>query len=95
MKTIVAALISIALASPAFAGDPPAAGTAKKPEQKKERKICRDVQETGSRMGNLKMCMSAAAWREHDAQADRFDNGDLYLKERVMSSPTLPSGGPN
>jgi hypothetical protein len=95
MNTVLTMLLSVAVASPALAAADPSPPNAAKPEKKKDRVICRSVQETGSRMGNIRMCMSAAAWRDRDNAGGEFENGNAMYNERLMSQPKSAAGGPN
>ena len=43
-----------------------APGQATPAAAKEEKKICRTVEDTGSRLGNKKICMTAKEWRKSD-----------------------------
>lgn len=50
-----------AIASPAATAEP------QQPVQK-ERRICRRMQETGSRMASSRLCLTAEQWRERESE---------------------------
>ena len=72
MKRLVALAVCGALAVPAlaFAADPapaaPAAATAATP--KKDKPVCKTIEEKGSRLGGKRVCRSQAEWNEIAAQ---------------------------
>lgn len=65
-------LLAAAIAVPAAAAAPDAPATAaepaaeKKQKKVKEKKICRENQESTSRMGAGRLCLTAAQWAERD-----------------------------
>jgi hypothetical protein len=63
MKKLVL-LTALLVSGPAFAAanDAPADG------KKKDKMICRDFGETGSRLSKKRICMTAAQWVEHRRQ---------------------------
>jgi hypothetical protein len=79
-KLVAAVMIALIAAPPAFA-----ARNVSDAGQKKDRRICKPVQETGSRMGNIRACMTKAQWREH-YRANRWEqaNGEIMLRDAVL-----------
>ncbi len=73
MKRLVALALCGALAAPAmaFAADPAPAATATPVVAKiakPDRKVCKTIEEKGSRLGGKRVCRSQAEWNELAAQ---------------------------
>ncbi len=64
MKTLAFVILTASLAVPALAASGADGGQASKP--KKERQICRQDEDTTSRMGSKRVCKTAAEWRVLD-----------------------------
>lgn len=68
-------MITFLLAAAALAGDP-SVGTATAPAKpKKEAKICRTQELTGTRMGGRTVCKTADEWRLEKEDAERMISG--------------------
>ena len=71
MKRLVILAACGALAAPAlaFAADPaPAAAPAAAQTPKKEKQVCKTIEEKGSRLGGKRICRTQAQWNELAAQ---------------------------
>lgn len=79
-KPIVAVAL-VALAIPASAQ---AAGKTEKAKDP-ERKICQTIEETGSRLGRTRICMTAQQWEDQR----RAQRGDL---ERAQQNTGIKNG---
>lgn len=67
MKKIAFFVLAMGLALPAFAaGDE----VAEKPKKKKEKKICKTIEASHSRMGN-RVCKTAAQWAAQSGRGSR------------------------
>jgi hypothetical protein len=78
-KSFALAVMALVCAQPALA----AAATAEEGDTgkgKKERKICKRYESTGSRMLWVKVCKSAAQWRA-DAEAAKEADGTVFMNE--------------
>jgi predicted secreted protein len=81
-------MIVLLLAGAALAADVPAASAAAPANKpKREAKICRTVEVTGTRMGNRTVCRSAADWEDEKRQAEQFLNGRRDLEDVVPKRP--------
>ena len=76
MVVLFFASAALAAGTPATA---PAAPAAAKP--KKEAKICRTIEITGSRMGVREVCMTASEWDGQKREAEQFLNGRRDLSD--------------
>ena len=52
--------------APAAAKTEASAPSQAAPEVKEEKKICKSIEDTGSRLGNKKICMTAKQWRKSE-----------------------------
>ena len=77
-------MIGFLLVSAVMASQPAAAVPAK---PKKEAKICRTIEVTGTRMGNRSECKTAAEWDDEKRQAEQFLNGRRDLEDVVPKRP--------
>ena len=77
-------MIGFLLASAAMAGNPTAAVLVK---PKKDAKICRTIEVTGTRMGNRTECKTSADWDDEKRQAEQFLNGRRDLEDVVPKRP--------
>jgi hypothetical protein len=75
-------MVALIACQPAFAADTGKAG------KKGERKICKSVQETGSRMGNIRACMTKAQWRAY-YKDNRWEqaNGEVAQGDLALPVP--------
>ncbi|MDQ1674749.1 MAG: hypothetical protein QOC98_3311 [Frankiaceae bacterium] len=91
LRSALVTLVVAALPAAALAVDAPAAAP------KKERKICRLGDETGSRVRPPRVCHTGAEWRAIDSQARNGNgegNGSPFLSEKVDHPLPDNSGGP-
>lgn len=61
MRKMLVAFVTVGLAVPAFAASDKAPASAQPEKPKKEKKICRHIDTTESRMGRVE-CKTAAEW---------------------------------
>lgn len=73
MKSLLLLVLAASVASPAVAADPTTAGTgsapaaAKAEKPKKEKKICKSIASSESRLGT-NVCKTAAEWAKDEGQ---------------------------
>lgn len=72
-------MILFLLASGALAASDPASAPAPVAKPKAEKKICRTIEITGSRMGVREVCMPASEWEYQKRQAEQVLNGRREL----------------
>lgn len=82
-------MITFLLAAAAFAGDPAATAAAPAVKPKKEAKICRTEEITGTRMGGRSVCKTAEEWRLQKDEAERMLNG---RRDTFDAAPARPAG---
>jgi len=90
MKSLVAIALCGALAVPAlaFAADPAPATPGAAPaveKNKKDRQVCKTMEEKGSRLGGKRVCRSQAQWDEIAAQQRQ------EIERRLSLGPARPS----
>ena len=91
MKRLVALAVCGALAAPAlaFAADPAPAATATpvstSATPKKDRQVCKTIEEKGSRLGGKRVCRSQEEWNELAAQQRQ------EMERRLSLGPARPS----
>jgi hypothetical protein len=91
MKRLVAIAVCGTLAIPAlaYAADPAPAATAtpvaNQTTPKKDRKVCKTIEEKGSRLGGKRVCRSQAEWNEIAAQQRQ------EIERRLSLGPARPS----
>jgi predicted secreted protein len=68
-------MIVFLIAATALAGDPPVASAPLPAKPKKEAKICRTQEMTGTRMGGRTVCKTADEWRLEKDDAERMISG--------------------
>ena len=86
-------MILFLLASGALAASGPATAPAPAAKPKAEKKICRTIEITGSRMGVREICMPASEWDYQKRQAEQVLNGRRELVDGRpvgMESQPLP-----
>lgn len=82
MKVLVFAVSAVFLATPAFAQDSQSPSATSQPRNTEaqtdpaggsqagvpvgERRVCRRIDDTGSRIGGRRVCMTNREWREYD-----------------------------
>ena len=71
------------------AGVAPTAPTAAE-KPKKEARICRTIEITGSRMGVREICMPASEWEYQKQQAEQVLNGRRDLSDVEVARPPSP-----
>jgi hypothetical protein len=86
-KLLAAVIVALVATAPSYAAD----GAAQGAKPKKDRKICKAIQETGSRMGNLRACMTARQWREMESSGDWERSGEVAAREELLSQPAKPA----
>ena len=74
-------MILFLLASGALAAGNPAVAPAPAAKPKAEKKICRTIEITGSRMGVREICMPASEWEYQKRQAEQVLNGRRELAD--------------
>jgi hypothetical protein len=79
------AAMALVMAQPALAGGDGSL--------KKDRKICKQVQETGSRMGNLKACMTKSQWEDYYRDT-KVDEGGERITREIGGTNALGSSSP-
>ena len=72
-------MILFLLASGALAARDPASAPAPAAKPKAEKKVCRTIEITGSRMGIREVCMPASEWEFQKRQAEQVLNGRREL----------------
>ena len=72
-------MILFLLASGALAAGDPASASAPAAKPKAEKKVCRTIEITGSRMGIREVCMPASEWEFQKRQAEQVLNGRREL----------------
>ena len=82
-------MISFLLAAAALAGDPSVVPAAPAAKPKKEAKICRTQEITGTRMGGRSVCKTADEWRIEKDEAERMLNG---RRDTFDTAPARPAG---
>lgn len=75
LRVFAIATLALAMAQPALAAG---SGDGK---SKKERKICKPVQETGSRLGNIRACMTKSQWDEYYRDNQMEETGERITRE--------------
>jgi hypothetical protein len=91
LKQTLTALLVAATPAAALAAEPATEAP------KKERKICRMSDETGSRVRPARICHTAAEWRVINARTlagNGEGNGSPFLQERVETPQPSAGGGP-
>jgi hypothetical protein len=73
MSKVFFALVAASLAVPAFAAPATGADVTKPDKPKKEKKICRHVSTTASRMGDT-VCKTASEWEQSRPE----DDGEIH-----------------
>ena len=68
--TFAALLLLAAFADPSPPAGPSAAAPAVQAEAKKERKVCKRLETSESRLGATRVCKTAAEWREEGSNVD-------------------------
>ena len=68
-------MITFLIAAAAMGADPMGAVAAPAAKPKKEARICRTVEVTGTRMGGRSVCKTADEWRLEKDEAERMLNG--------------------
>ena len=68
-------MFAVLIAAAALAGEPASATTAAPAKPKKEVKICRTQEITGSRIGGRSVCKTADEWRLEKEDAERMISG--------------------
>lgn len=80
-------MIIVLIAALAVAGDAPTAPAP--PVAKKEAKICRTMEVTGTRMGSRSICKTAEEWQREKDDAERVLNG---RRDVFDAEPARPAG---
>ena len=81
MRIILANVAAVMLASPTIAQTQSNSAVASAPTRD-EPKICRRVEQTGSRMAGKRICHTAGEWQVIDADAERNANGGSNLRSK-------------
>ena len=80
----------------ALASTPPAAEAATKPAPAPEKLVCRRLEQTGSRLGSKKICLTRAQWDER-ASNDQREIGEMLkvpcAEQTCIRGPNLPAPG--
>ena len=84
-------MISFLLAAASLAGDPAVVPAAPAAKPKKEAKICRTEEITGTRMGGRSVCKTADEWQLQKQEAERMLNG---RRDLVDGHPVGLTAGP-
>ena len=79
-------MISFLLAAAALAGEPSVVPATPAARPKKEAKICRTQEITGTRMGGRSVCKTADQWRLEREDAERMLNGRRDLVDGHQAS---------
>ncbi|WP_308516557.1 hypothetical protein [Sphingomonas flavescens] len=82
-------MISFFIAATALAGDPAVPPMATDAKPKKEAKICRTQEITGTRMGGRTVCKTTDEWRIEKEDAERMLNG---RRDTFDTAPARPAG---
>ena len=62
-------LATLMISSGALADEPATNGQASQPKKKGDGLVCRTIDETGSRLGGKRVCMTREQWEENRTQA--------------------------
>ena len=82
-------MITLLVAVAALAGEPAATPSATPVKPKKEAKICRTQEITGTRMGGRTVCKTADEWRLEKDDAERMLSG---RRDTFDTAPARPPG---
>jgi hypothetical protein len=82
-------MLALFLAISALAADVPPAQPAAEPAPKRERMICRRLEQTGTRMSGREVCRTQSQW-DYDERSARDVLRDKQLRDIIDPVPSTP-----